>query len=177
MTAHPILAFVARALKKVNLDAVLIGNAGAALHGVPVTTIDLDFFIRRTPANVQKLKALAIDIDAVMFRPYYPVSGLFRLMRNPDNLQLDFMTAIHGPKSFEGVRSRSTEIEVGGQELHVASLADIVASKRAANRPRDLAVLAILENALDENSGKEHEEKAARPAKPGRGARGPQKRK
>jgi hypothetical protein len=35
---------------------VLIGNAGAALHGAPVTTVDFDFLFRRTARNLQKLR-------------------------------------------------------------------------------------------------------------------------
>lgn len=141
---------VARALDRVKLDAVLIGNAAAALQGAPVTTIDLDFLIHRTPANARRLKALADDLDGVLLRPYYPASGLVRLTRNPDNLQLDFMTAIHGVKSFESLRAR--EICFGESPLRVASLADIIASKRAANRPSDLAVLDILEATLHETA-------------------------
>jgi hypothetical protein len=102
MWAEPVLAVVARAMRRINLDGVLIGNAAAALNGAPVTTVDLDFLIRGTPANARKLKALAKEMGAVIFRPYYPVSGLYRLMRNRDNLQVDFMTAIHGVGSFEG---------------------------------------------------------------------------
>ena len=35
------------------------------------------------------------------FEPYYPVSDLFRLVRDDDGLQLDFMATIHGVRSFE----------------------------------------------------------------------------
>ena len=51
MDAQPILARIAKALARARLEAVLIGNAGAALHGAPVTTLDFDFFFRDTPAN------------------------------------------------------------------------------------------------------------------------------
>lgn len=176
MTAQPILAAVARALKKVNLDAVLIGNAAAALHGAPVTTIDLDFFIRKSPGNLRKLKALAIELNGIILRPFYPVSGLYRLSRNPDNLQLDFMTAIDGVNSFEGVRARSSEFAIGEQPLRVAALSDIVASKTAANRPSDRAVLDILKATLNEENSAS-ETKAEKPAKPGRNPRRPQARK
>jgi len=40
--AAPLLAEVGRLLQKFHLDAVLIGNAAAALQGAPVTTVDLD---------------------------------------------------------------------------------------------------------------------------------------
>ncbi len=60
---------------------------------------------------------------------------MFRLVRDDDGLQLDFMVTIHGIRSFEGVRNRATLIEVGGESLRVATLADITKSNRGAGRP------------------------------------------
>jgi hypothetical protein len=149
MNAAPILAEVGRSLRRVGLEAVLIGNAGAALQGAPVTTVDFDFLFRKTPRNLRKLKALARALDAAILRPYYPASDLYRVVRDADGLQLDFMGTIHGVRSFEGVRDRATVIEIGNVPIVVASLADIIKSKRAARRPRDRAVLDTLEKALD----------------------------
>ncbi len=42
------------------------------------------------------------------------------------------MATIHGIRSFAGVRDRATAIEIGGAPVLVASLTDIIASKRAA---------------------------------------------
>jgi hypothetical protein len=69
MDAAPLLARIAELLDRHGLEAVLIGNAAAALQGAPVTTVDLDFLFRKTPANLKKLKALAADIEAVIFKP------------------------------------------------------------------------------------------------------------
>ncbi|MGH9239113.1 MAG: hypothetical protein ACRD3G_13820 [Vicinamibacterales bacterium] len=62
------------------------------------------------------------------------------------------MATIHGIRSFDGVRDRADILEIDGVPLRVAALADIIKSKRAARRPRDLAVLEILEKALAEAS-------------------------
>jgi predicted nucleotidyltransferase len=158
--AKPYLTEVARRLQEVGLDAVLIGNAAAALQGAPVTTVDFDFLFRKTPRNLQKLKALARALGSTVLRPYYPISDLYRVVRD-DGLQVDFMATIHGIRSFEGVRDRADTIEIDGVPLRVASLTDIIKSKRAARRPRDLAVLDILEKALAEAS--RPSQKAARP--------------
>jgi hypothetical protein len=64
-------------------------------------------------------------------------------------MQLDFMTAAHGIRSFNSLRSRATEVEFEGERMAVAALADVTASKRAANRPRDRAVLDVLERTID----------------------------
>jgi predicted nucleotidyltransferase len=144
MNATPFLVEIGRALAAASLDAVLIGNAAAALHGAPVTTVDFDFLFRRTPRNLQKLKGFARALGATVLRPYYPVSDMFRVVRD-DGLQIDFMGTIHGIRSFEGVKARAHSVEVGGVTITVAALADILRSKRAAGRARDLAVVEVLE--------------------------------
>jgi len=48
------------------------------------------------------------------------------------------------------VKSRAKFAEVGGEQLLVAALSDIAASQRAANRPRDRAVLDVLTTTLKE---------------------------
>ena len=164
MDARPILHTVARVLAENGLEAILIGNAAAALQGAPVTTIDFDFLFRKTPRNVQKLKGVSKALNAVLFRPFYPSSGLFRITRDEDGLQLDFMPVIHGVSSFSALRARSHVEDFGGHPLLVANLAAVLASKRAAGRPRDIAVLDILEKAIHET---ETEQAKAKPkAKP-----------
>ena len=58
-------------------------------------------------------------------------------MRDQDLLQVDFMGRIDGVRSFEALRSRASRVDFGGYELLVADLADIIKSKRAADRPHD----------------------------------------
>jgi hypothetical protein len=162
MDARPLLETIARVLNQVGLEAILIGNAAAALHGAPVTTVDFDFFIRKTPRNLEKVKAVAKALDAISLRPHYPVSGLFRVMRDDDGLQLDFMTAIHGVDSFAALRAQSSSQDFGGHPLLVADLKAVLGSKRAAGRPRDKAVLDTLEKALHEAQTRESKTKARR---------------
>lgn len=152
MNAGPLLDAVVSALAEARLEAILIGNAAAALHGAPVTTVDFDFMFRRTPANLAKLKNFATRLEAVILRPYYPASALYRVMNDDRGLQADFMPAIHGVKSFNSLRSRADKVRLGGRDLWVAHLSDIIASKRAAGRPRDKAVLPLLDKTLREKS-------------------------
>jgi predicted nucleotidyltransferase len=152
MDAGPLLESVAAALAEVRLEAILIGNAAAAIHGAPVTTVDFDFMFRSTPVNLGKLKKFAARVDAVVLRPYYPMSAMYRVMNDDRGLQVDFMPVVDGIKSFNSLRSRAGKIELGGRSLWVADLMDIIISKRAAGRSRDKAVLDILEKTLHEKS-------------------------
>ena len=157
MSADAFLRELARVLHKHQFEAILIGNAAGALQGAPVTTLDFDFFFRKTPVNLRKLRSVAKAVGAVILRPYYPVSD--RVVRDEDSLQIDFMGKIHGVRWFASLRSRASRLDLGGNPLLVADLADVIRSKRAARRPRDLAVLGILERTLDE---KGHTQKKAR---------------
>jgi len=150
MNATPLLNSVVAALAAVRLEAILIGNAAAAIQGAPVTTVDFDFMFRDTPVNLAKLKKFASRLEAMILRPYYPASKLYRVVNDERGLQADFRPAIHGVKSFNSLRSRASKVALGEHQLWVADLADIIASKRAADRPRDKAVLDILEATLRE---------------------------
>ena len=150
MNAEPVLHQIAAALEECHLEAILIGNAAAALHGAPVTTLDFDFMFRKTPLNLKKLKLLASRLHGQLMKPFYPASDLYRLMVDEKGLQLDFMPTIHGIKSFASLRSRATQVTFGKCTLLVADLNDIIRSKKALGRPKDNAVLEILEKVLRE---------------------------
>jgi hypothetical protein len=134
MDASPLLARIAALLDKHGLESVLIGNAAAALQGAPVTTVDFDFMFRRTPANMRKLKAIARDLEAVLFKQFFPPSGTIRLMRDRDGLQMNFVNVIDGGPSFEGLRGRAKRVNLAGVHLLVADRSDIVRSKKATGR-------------------------------------------
>ena len=152
MTAEPLLDQVTALLVKHRLDVVLIGNAAAALQGSPVSTVDLDFMFRKTVRNLAKIRRLADDLGAVVMRPYYPASQLYRVVRDRDGLQLDFMAKVDGVRKYESLRARATSVRFGSGELRVATLEDIIRSKVAANRPQDRAVLPVLRRTLREKA-------------------------
>ncbi|HEY2574137.1 MAG TPA: hypothetical protein VGH65_08710 [Verrucomicrobiaceae bacterium] len=160
-------------MKKHGLEGVLIGNAAAAIHGAPVTTLDFDFMFRETPANMRKLKAVSRELKAVILRPYYPASKLYRMVDDSRGIQVDYMPVIHGIRSFASLRSRALRTESGGCALLLASLPDIIASKRAAGRLQDQAVIPVLERTLHETEAtSETTTKENKPGERARGARG-----
>ncbi|MFH1572550.1 MAG: hypothetical protein ABIG68_01125 [Acidobacteriota bacterium] len=132
------------------LEAILVGNAAAALQGAPVTTLDFDFMFRRTPTNLKKLKRLAVLLEGRLLVPYYPASQMYRLVNDDRMLQIDFMPILHGIRSYESLRSRSVRVSLGDHSLLVADLRDVIRSKRALGRSKDIAVIEILEKTIDE---------------------------
>jgi hypothetical protein len=66
------------AVKTVGLDAIVIGNAAAALHGVPITTQDIDLFVRDTPRNAGNIDQLLHELGSqvIASQPVEPVSRM-----------------------------------------------------------------------------------------------------
>jgi len=151
-----VLLEVVRAVDRVKLDAVVIGNAAAALHGVPITTQDIDLFVRDTSRNAAKIdQMVAVLGDGVVAsRPFEPASRMIRIEGLPVDIDLVFELSSHA--KFESVRARSVILMIEGVSFRVATMQDIIDAKRAANRPKDQAVLPLLEqfqrvrDALDE---------------------------
>jgi hypothetical protein len=128
------MTFLEQLLKEmasVSLEAVLVGNAAGALHGAPVTTLDVDFMIRDTDNNIAKLHKIASKLEAYLSRPFEPASNMMRLLSH--EIQADFLFRMDGVKSFESIKSRACLIEVGSQVAVVAALEDVIKSKKAAH--------------------------------------------
>lgn len=139
MDAAPLLIQIADAFLAVDLEAILIGNAGTALHGAPVTTLDFEFYYRSSRVNETKLRKVAELLGGHISQPFPALSTVFRIQRADIELQVDLTSQIHGIKSFNRLRGNATPVEIGGRTIIVAGLADIIRSKRAANRPQDVA--------------------------------------
>ena len=109
---------VLRAFEEQGLEYVLIGAAAMGFHGVVRATEDLDFFIRATAENVERLKRAFQQVysddpniddifadDLLGEYPavrYYPPSG---------DLYFDVMTRLGDAAAFDTVESVVMEVE------------------------------------------------------------------
>jgi hypothetical protein len=141
-----VMLTVAQAAAKVKLEFVLVGNAAAAMQGVPLLTHDVDVFVRKTPRNRQKIAAFAAVLGGVVTQPYEPTSEMLRVLT--PSVSVDFMFGLSSRRKFESVRSRALREKLGSTVVLVAALSDVIAAKEAAGRPKDKATLGILKNAL-----------------------------
>jgi hypothetical protein len=136
------LVTLLRALRDARLEAVVVGSVAAVLQGAPVTTQDIDILVRDTPANRGKVDDLAAAIGArTMPAALADVCSLIGAATAVDVV----FDHLPGGLRFESVRARAVEVEVGGLLARVASLDDVIASKRAADRPKDRAQLPLIE--------------------------------
>jgi hypothetical protein len=142
------LVTLARALRASRLEAVVIGNVASMLNGAPVTTQDVDLLVRSTALNRHKLARFASLLGGAASAPVSEPSSVQWIegeLAVPIEIHYD---RISGGLTFSTVRSRARKVAIGDEELTVAALADVIHSKKAANRPRDRAVLPILRDTL-----------------------------
>jgi hypothetical protein len=145
---NPDFADMLSALSAAGVDFLVVGAHALAAHGVPRATGDLDIWIRPTPDNAARtLRALAafgaplvdLSIDDLT-RP----DTVFQIGLPPS--RIDIVSGITGV-SFDGAWERRVPVALPGGTVDVLSKVDFVANKKAVGRAKDLADIALLDEA------------------------------
>jgi hypothetical protein len=157
LQAEEIFAVLARH----QVDYVLIGGLAAVLHGSPLPTLDADICPATDLENLRRLAAALADLDARVRTPDTPAGvpfprdaaflsrlSLLNLVTRAGDLDLSFMPA--GTTGYHDLATRAALVPVHGIEVRVAALEDVIRSKEAANRPKDLRTLPMLRHLLAE---------------------------
>ncbi len=135
---------LAETFKRWNVEYLFIGKSGAIFYGFPETTQDADIFPAKSPENGRKLvsalRELGYQLAPETERDLIAGKDFVQLQSGPFDLDLVF--APDGIETFAEAQSRSLLID---GKFPVASLDDIIASKRAANRQKDRESLPRLE--------------------------------
>jgi hypothetical protein len=138
-------------LHRHNVKYVVIGGIAAVLHGVPRATFDLDILIETTSENAQRLLTAFLEAQigtAVLTTAEELLAHEISIFR--DWVQIDVQTRTPGIEFADAWERRET-MHYQGQDFYVVSKADLIASKRAAGRAKDLEDVRLLE--LDDASG------------------------
>ena len=148
-------------LTRHGVEFVIIGGFAAELHRAPVApTQDIDVTPRLSSSNLARLSAALTELGARV-RTHGMQEGLafshdgqslarasiWNLTTTAGDLDLSFRPS--GTDGYEDLAANALVVQVGPHHVAVASLADVVRSKEAAGRPKDVAVLATLYQALD----------------------------
>ncbi len=159
MTVHPIEQ-VLSALNATGVRYLVVGGVAVVLHGHLRTTADLDLVVSLEPANARR----AIEaLTGLGYRPRAPVAAerfadateraawiaengltVFSLWsdRTP-SLEVDLF--VREPFDFEQAWARRVTVSLDTTTATVVGLQDLLALKREARRPQDLADVAALE--------------------------------
>ena len=134
---------IAEAFGAEGVEYLFIGRSGAILLGYPGITQDVDLFVEKSGANgrriVAALERLGFPLDAPLRADILRGRDFVQIKSGPFDLDLVF--APDGIASFAEARSR----RIVHENFPVASLGDIIASKRASAREKDLIELPLLE--------------------------------
>jgi hypothetical protein len=146
------------------VEFVLVGGLAATAHGSTVVTTDVDITPERSIENLRRLASALAELNArlrVDDPPEgvaFPIEGEFLraqphmldLVTDAGDLDLTF-TPAGFPGGYADVRRSALAVHLVDQaDTIVASLDDVIASKRAANRLKDKAALPYLEALRDE---------------------------
>ena len=139
---------IARAFEQQGVDYLFIGKSAAILMGYPAITQDVDVFPDRTPENgrriVAALRIIGFDLDTNLEQAITRGNDFVQIKTGPFDLDLVF--APDGISSFAAAKARGLVVE----GFHLANLRDIIASKRASGREKDLIDLPMLERFREE---------------------------
>ncbi len=122
---------------------MVVGLSAAALQGAPVVTEDIDLWF--DDLSNPKLSQALVKVGAA----YIPPFGINPpMLGGPGSDPFDVVIRMDGLGKFADEWKHSLEIKVGKLQLKVLSLERILASKQAANRPKDRLVIPVLQNTL-----------------------------
>jgi hypothetical protein len=146
-----------RTLVDGGVDFVVIGGVAAILHGSARATFDLDICFANDAGNLEALERVLISLDARLrgVAEDVPFVADSATLRRVDVLtlstvagDLDVLRIPSGAPRYDVLRRRADRFDVGGFEVLVASIDDLIAMKTAADRDKDRADVAELEAIL-----------------------------
>lgn len=150
------------ALHKTHIEYIIIGGVAATVHGSSRLTQDVDICYARSDANLDRLvralrplkpylrgtpRGLPFEWSAATLR-----AGLnFTLTTTAGDIEL--LGEVTGGGTYEDLTDHTIDITLFGHRAKCLNLRWLIATKRAAGRPRDLEAIAELE-ALSEETRK-----------------------
>jgi hypothetical protein len=128
------------------VEYVLVGGMAAVVHGSAVGTQDVDVCAPMTDDNLRRIHSAMRGVNA-RFRmrpdktPLWDdparIHGFKNLNLITDLGVIDILGELTGIGSFDNIRDKIEYLEVAGFHYPVLELDTLIASKRAARRPKD----------------------------------------
>jgi hypothetical protein len=129
---------------------LIVGGYALAAHGLPRYTGDFDTWIWLGSENAHRvlnaLKEFGFGELGLTENDFDRSDSIVQLGYPPH--RIDVLTSIDGVE-FDDAWHRHIEIEIGGEIIGFIGREDLLANKRAAGRPQDLADIARLTGSTD----------------------------
>ncbi len=139
---------VAETFARYEVEFMFIGKSGAILLGYPSTTQDVDLFPRKDAENGRRIVAALRELDFEIIDEIADkiIKGVDFVQIKTGPFDLNLVFAPDGIESFAEAKKRMLIIE----NFPVAHIRDIIASKKASGREKDLIDLPLLEDFREE---------------------------
>jgi predicted nucleotidyltransferase len=141
-------------LARAEVDFVVVGGVAVAFQGYGRATKDLDITYATDRENLGRLAAVLVAAHArlrgvaedVPFVADERTLARTRLLTlDTDDGGLDLLAQPPGAPRYATMRDRADRVDLDGLVIAIAALDDLLAMKRAAGRPQDLADIEALE--------------------------------
>ena len=154
-------------LDEYEVDYVLIGGLAAVIHGSTAMTNDADIVPAPETENLERLSGALVDLgarirsaetpDGVPFEPHPSLLRSMAMLNTTTRCgDLDIAFAGAPGSGYEDFAASCVVYDLGGVEVRVASVEDIIRSKERADRPKDRATLPILRALREEIEARGH---------------------
>lgn len=136
------------------VEFVIIGGWAAALHGSSYVTLDLDICYSRARHNLNRVAAALSPFhprlsDGAAGLPFVWDEAALHLSLSTDLGKIDLLAEVNGVGTFEDAREHAVLMAAFEREVWTLDLPALIASKRAAGRPKDLNLIPELESLLE----------------------------
>jgi hypothetical protein len=155
---------ILRILGKHDVDHIVVGGIAGVLHGSPMPTDDLDIVPALKKTNVDALATALNELGARLMMSGEPNGikvdwrgkSLHRMIVDVRSLnlmtdygQLDVIHRPAGTSGYQDLDGKAEDLEIDDVRIRVAALEDIIRSKQAVARDRDLEQLPTLRLLLE----------------------------
>jgi hypothetical protein len=132
------------------VEFVIVGGIAVITHGYVRATLDLDVCYARTPENLRKLVAALAPIRPRLRGAPADLPFLWdeRTLRNglnftleTDDGDIDLLGEVSGLGNYNDIALRADELELYDARVRLLCLEDLIRSKAAAGRAKDLVDL------------------------------------
>lgn len=127
-------------LNRYQVEYLIVGGYAVAFHGYPRFTRDLDLFYNQTPENADRILAALreagfTNLSLAKNDLLHPLLN-YKLGRPPN--QIDLNSDVKGV-TWDAANRAAVAGEILGQPVRFVDFDTLIATKRAAGRPQDLA--------------------------------------
>jgi hypothetical protein len=149
-------ALALQVLREHGVDFVCIGGTAAVLQGANYVTFDVDVCPDTEAGNLERLSAALsslharVRVDGIEDGFAFAHDGeslaraqMWNLMTDAGDIDICFVPS--GTGGYADLARGAVAMDIDGQTIMVASLDDIIRSKRAADRDKDRLALPVLE--------------------------------